>query len=231
MASTDTSKTTGMARESKNKQTNTSSPQTLAHAKTSTQTPTITMAGDDLGIIQEDPHAFRTHQLTGVRPFVVDQLPKRGLTAEQCVDAEGGTYIGHAKEVLGAQQCFGGETGDELRAVDESQTFFGTQLAGSHAELFEHLYSRLPLLCSWIPHVTFAQKGERQMGQRCQISGRAHTTLLGHLCHQTEVERLQHVRKCVRMNSASTARQHVQTQREEHACTMDGQTCSHSTCV
>ena len=116
----------------------------------------------------------------------VDALVKGLQAALGGIHRQGAGDHGGVKAVFNQEQPFQGQRGGHLRAVEQGQPFLWSQLNGGQAAGRQRFGSRYFL--SLIKHVTNADHGAAEVGQRGQVSRGAHRTLFGNQRIDTVVE-------------------------------------------
>src|SRR5690554_6589100 len=131
--------------------------------------PAVPVRLQDLAVDQEHPDILGHHLLAGVWPHGLNALVEWSDASLQRLEAHCGQQIRHALEQDSLLQHIHAVCGHELSPIDEREPIFRMQPQGFEAVFGKHLHRRAPPVS--IPERSQAEKRQRQMGKRRQITG------------------------------------------------------------
>ena len=139
-------------------------------------------------VVQAGAHALSHGTLALVLARIVDEVAVGCRGAAKSLEGHAADHIGLQSSVLGTHQSLGTQSGDELSAVDESETLLSAQMYGSQVVHLDQFGSGLDGQILGIPSLAFSNQTKTQMSERSEIARSAHSSLQRDHRHDASVK-------------------------------------------
>ena len=125
-------------------------------------------AVDQGAFLDQGSQVVRGGDLTLMAAHFLQERMERLGDAAKGFQGHGADNVGGQQQALGSDQGQSGQTGHQLRAVDQRQPFLSRQFDGLQSGQAEGLCCRHPLSC--VPYFPFSQQGQSHVSEGGEVS-------------------------------------------------------------